>query len=182
MPTRIDDRTKTSSLINNIYTNISESDTDMTGVLNTHSSDHYSIFRAHKNSQFSIKRKTNFDLHFPIQHTEVKYANRNEWINNILKKEIIQTEQLFSYKKKYPTQENKEKYKKFRNQNISNLRKAERDYYQDQFELNINDLRYFWKVIKNIIQKSENKFSCNHEEVVINNKITPDEKRNCKRF
>ena len=75
-----------------------------------------------------------------------------------------------------PTQENKEKYKKFRNQNISNQRKAERDYYQDQFELNSNDLRKSWKVIKNIIQKSENKFSCNNEEFVINNKITSDGK------
>ena len=40
-------------------------------------------------SQFSIKKETNFDLHFPIQRTEVKYSNRTEWINSILKKEII---------------------------------------------------------------------------------------------
>ena len=221
MPTRVDERTKTSSLIDNIYTNIPESDTDMKGVLKTHISDHYSIVHVHKNSnriidkqyrvkrnfsekkkflfkktlkmdgwanifnhgdaqlaysQFSTKMKTYFDLHFPIQRTEVKYSNRNEWINNTLKKEIIERERLFIYKKKYPTQENKEKYKKFRNQNISNQRKAERDYYQDQFELNSNDLRKSWKVIKNIIQKSENKFSCNNEEFVINNKITSDGK------
>ena len=50
VPTRVDERTKTSSLIDNIYTNILESDTDMTGVLKTHISDHYSIFHAHKNS------------------------------------------------------------------------------------------------------------------------------------
>ena len=46
-------------------------------------------------------------------------------------------------------------YKKFRNQNLSKQRKPERAYYQEQFELNRNDLRNSWKVIKNIIQKSE---------------------------
>ena len=45
-------------------------------------------------SQFSTKMKTYFDLHFPIQRTEVKYSNRNEWINNTLKKEIIERERL----------------------------------------------------------------------------------------
>ena len=97
-------------------------------------------------------------------------------INSTLKKEIIERERLFIYKKKYLTQENKDKYIKFRNQNLSNQRKAERDYYQEQFELNSNDLRNSWKVIKNIIKKSVNKLSGNHEEFVINNKITSDGK------
>ena len=127
-------------------------------------------------SQFSIKMKTHFDIHFPTQRTQIKYSNRNEWINSTLKKDIIERERLFIYQKKYPTQENKDKYKKFRNQNLSNQRKAERAYYQEQFELNRNDLRNSWKVIKNIIQKSEYKLSGNHEEFVINNKITSDGK------
>ena len=62
MPTRVDERTKTSSLINNIYTNIPESDADMTGVLKTHISDHYSIFNAQKNSnrdkQYRVERNS----------------------------------------------------------------------------------------------------------------------------
>ena len=132
-------------------------------------------------SQFGIKMKTHFDIHFPIQCIKIKCSNRNEWINSTLKKDIIERELLFIYQKKYPTQENKDKYKKFRNQNLSNQRKAERAYYQEQFELNRNDLRNSWKVIKNIIQKSENKLSGNHEEFVINNKITSDGK-NCEQF
>ena len=39
VPTRVDERTQTSSLIDNIYTNIPESDADMSGVLKTHISD-----------------------------------------------------------------------------------------------------------------------------------------------
>ena len=50
--------------------------------------------------------KTYFDHHFPIQQTEIKYSNRNEWINKALKNEINERERLFIYKKKYPTQEN----------------------------------------------------------------------------
>ena len=60
VPTRIDERTKTSSLIDTIY--IPESDTDMTGVLKTRISDNHSIFHARKNSnmiidnQYRVKR------------------------------------------------------------------------------------------------------------------------------
>ena len=167
VPTRVDERTQTCSLIDNIYTNIPESDAEMSGVLKTHISDHYSIFHVHRNSdrithkqyrikrnfsekhkslfkkslkrdgwadiynhgyvqlaysQFSIKMKTHFDIHFPIQRTQIKYSNRNEWINSTLKKDIIERERLFIYQKKYQTQENKDKYKKFRNQNLSNQR------------------------------------------------------------
>ena len=85
--------------------------------------------------------KTHFDIHFPIQRTKIKYSNRNEWINSTLKKDIIERERLFIYHKKYPTQENKDKYKKFRNQNLLNQKKAERSYYEEQFELNRNALR-----------------------------------------
>ena len=41
--------------------------------------------------------KTYFDLHFPIQRTQIKYSNRNEWINCILKKDRIEKERLFIY-------------------------------------------------------------------------------------
>ena len=65
VPTRFDERPQTSSLIDNIYTNIPESDADMSGVLKTYISDHYSIFHVHKNSdrithkQYRIKRNFN---------------------------------------------------------------------------------------------------------------------------
>ena len=63
VPTRVDERTQTYSLIDNIYTNIPESYADMSGVFKTHISDHYSIFSVHKspdritNTQYRIKRK-----------------------------------------------------------------------------------------------------------------------------
>ena len=64
MPTKVDEMTLTSCLIDNIYINIPESDADMSGVLKTHIGDRYSIFHVHKNSdgiihkQYRVKRNT----------------------------------------------------------------------------------------------------------------------------
>ena len=117
--------------------------------------------------------KTYFDHHFPIQ-TTIKYSNRNEWINKALKNEIIETERLFIYKKKYPTQENIDIYIKFRNKNISNQRKTERNYYK---ELNENDIRKSWKVIEDVIGKHEHRLYNDHEDFYINSKLTIDKKQ-----
>ena len=43
--------------------------------------------------------------------------------------------------------ENKQKYKQFRNRNLNEQRKAERNYYTEKFELNKNDLKKSWKII-----------------------------------
>ena len=40
-----------------------------------------------------------------------------------------------------PTPENKKKYKIYKNTNLSKQRKAERDYYHEQFEIHKNDLK-----------------------------------------
>ena len=126
---------------------------------------------------FNNQMKTYFDHHFPIQQTKIKYSNRNEWINKALKNEIIEREILFIYKKKYPTQENIDVYKKFRNKNLSNQRKTKRNYYKEQFELNENDIRKSWKVIKDVIGKHEHRLCNDHEDFYINSKLTIDKKQ-----
>ena len=47
---------------------------------------------------------------------------------------------LFLLSRKYPTVENKQNYKQFINRNLNEQRKAERNYYAEQFELNKQDL------------------------------------------
>ena len=125
-------------------------------------------------SHFNNKIKTHFAHHFPIQRTKIKYSNRNKWINKALKNEIIEREILFIYKKKYPTQENIDVYKKYRNKNLSNQRKNERNYYKEQFELNENDIRKSWKVIKDVIGKHEHRLYNDHDDYYFNSKITKD--------
>ena len=63
--------------------------------------------------------------------------------------------------RKYPTMENKQKYKQFRNRNLNEQRKAERNYYTEKFVLNKNDLKKSWKIIKNMIGKEDNRYSLN---------------------
>ena len=43
--------------------------------------------------------------------------------------------------------------------NLSNQRKAERNYYREQFDLHKTDLKRSWNIIKNIINKEDNRRS-----------------------
>ena len=62
---------------------------------------------------------------------------------------------------KYDTLENQEKYKQFKNQNLSDQRKAERKYYTEQFELNKQDVKKSWKIIINRIGKEDSRCHMN---------------------
>ena len=72
--------------------------------------------------------------------------------------------------------ENKQKYKQFRNRNLNEQRKAERNYYTEKFELNKNDLKKSWKIIKNMIGKEDNRYSLNHIDFLINGQYISDSK------
>ena len=58
-------------------------------------------------------------------------------------------------KRKNPTSDNIINYKQYKNKNLSKQRKAERDYYREQFEIHQHDLKKSWRVIKNIIGKDD---------------------------
>ena len=74
-------------------------------------------------------------------------------------------DQFFVQSQKHPKQENKNNYKKYKNMNLSKQRKAERDYYREQFDLHQTDLYYYYKKIF-----SEKKY------FLINNQYTSDRK------
>ena len=78
---------------------------------------------------------------FPIETIKIYYKNRNPWITQNLKSEIKVRDKLFIQSKKHPTQENKDKYKQYKNINLSKQRKAERDYYREQLDLHQTDLK-----------------------------------------
>ena len=104
----------------------------------------------------------------PIEIIKLNHKNRNPWINQTLKDEIKERDKLLMLSRKYPTLENQEKYKQFKNQNLSNQRKAERKYYTEQFELNKQDLKKSWKIIKNMIGKEDNRCYMNQTDFLIN--------------
>ena len=85
----------------------------------------------------------------PIESIKINYKNRNPWINKNLKNEIKIRDKFYLLSKQIPTQANKDNYKKYKNMNLSNQRKAERtgDYYKEQFDLHKTDLKRSWNYV-----------------------------------
>ena len=94
-----------------------------------------------------------FNICCPEKQMQINYKNRHAWISTELKNKITKREELLVKKYKHPTLENIETYKKYTNKVLSELRKAEREFYRHEFEMTKNDLRKSWKVIKNIVGK-----------------------------
>ena len=70
----------------------------------------------------------------------VNYKNRNPWIDQKLKSMIVERERLLIVKVNNPTDDTISTLKKNRNKVISLQRKAERNYYKEQLEINEHDL------------------------------------------
>ena len=90
---------------------------------------------------FSNYMTNTFQKCFLKETIKINHKNRNPWINQALRKEIKERDKLYWISRKYPTTENKEIFKKLKNTNLNNQRKAERSYYREQFELNKQDLK-----------------------------------------
>ena len=123
---------------------------------------------------FMCNFKLYFDHCFPLQKIKINYKNRNPWISKEIKDAIKEREKLLSISIKTPTEINKKKYKKYKNEVLSKQRKAERDYYQAQLELHNDDLEKSWKILRLIIGKFEDTKLCRLNDFVIDGKITID--------
>lgn len=118
--------------------------------------------------------KNKYDEHFPLQKVKIRYRNRNDWITDEIKAEIVEREKLLKIKKLHPSNENIERYNKFKNANLTKQRKAERYYYKQQFELHANDLRKSWRVIKSIIGKENKMKVVEHIDFIIDDQLVSD--------
>ena len=84
---------------------------------------------SHEDAQSAFTSLINFIIQAfnescPMETIKVKCGNRHEWINNDMKAEIKERERLLINSKKYPKEDNIRKYKKIRNQVLSNQRRA----------------------------------------------------------
>ena len=95
------------------------------------------------------------------------------YIDEKLKNEIKERERLSIIKRKYPTQENIANYKSFKNLNLSNQRKAEINFYKEQFELYKSDTKKSWKIMKRILGKDK-QISEKQIDFIINNQLVSD--------
>ena len=117
-----------------------------------------------------------FHLSFPLEKKKVRYKNRNPWITQELKNDIKIRDELYKLKRRSPTPENIKNYNTYKNANLSKQRKAERDYYNEQFELHKNDLKNSWKIIKEMIGKVDKHRVNKHTTFLINNHYSSDTK------
>ena len=60
---------------------------------------------------------------------------------------------------KHPTIENIKKYNAFKNTNLAKQRKAQRNYYNEKFQMNESHQRKSWQIIKKIIGKEDNSYN-----------------------
>ena len=87
---------------------------------------------------------------------------------------IAEREILLIVKVNNPTDDTISTLKKIRNKVISLQRKAERNYYKEQLEINEHDLRKSWNVIKGIIGKEGKNKQNKSAKFIIDNKTSTD--------
>ena len=75
-----------------------------------------------------------FNICCPEKEIKINDKNRHPWITTELEKNITKREELLAKKYKYPSIENTENYNKYKNKVLSEIRKAEREYYRQEFE------------------------------------------------
>ena len=131
-------------------------------------------------TQFINIIRHTFDECCPNEKIKINYKNRHVWINKNMKSDIEKREKLFKLEIKEPTEENMALYKSFRNIVISRQRKAEREYFSEQYRTSLDEQNYrkAWDITKYLIGKpSQNtKKNIHLREFVINKKIITNNK------
>ena len=100
-----------------------------------------------------------YDNAFPMTTTKIGYSNKILWLTSGLKRSIKRKHVLHSIYLKNRSLENKANYTKFKNKLSHILKNAERKNYQDTLEQSKHNLRKSWTIIKDIINKNNNKWS-----------------------
>jgi hypothetical protein len=124
---------------------------------------------------FTLWHSTFLDIYnkcFPIKRFKHGYKTRHPWLTPNLKKCIKTKNKLFIKCKRNQNEEEYVKYKIYRNNLNTILRKAERDHYHELLIENKSNMRKSWKVMKTIINK--NKKINKTPKFFIRNQMTSD--------
>ena len=97
-------------------------------------------------------------------------------LNSIEKNDI-----LYKLSITTPTEENKLTYKTYSNRLNTIKRKAERDYFSNQLEINKSDMKKSWKIIMSVIGNKRKSHQTN-KRFIINNIIIENELRIANEF
>ena len=123
-------------------------------------------------TRFHTRFKQIFESQFPTKTIKMGYKNRKEWLPSGVKRAIERKNKLFLKFKKSPTPENHQIYKTYRNRLNTIIRKADVHHYKELLEMNKNNIRKSWQVIKEIINK--NRVRKEQSAFLVNNRLTED--------
>ena len=96
-----------------------------------------------------------FNKCFPVKPVKKRYRNRLPWLTNGLKISIKTKNNLYKRLLKYPSAYNQNKYSEYRNLLTSQMKKAEKDYYQTLIIENKSSMRKTWTIIKSVINNNK---------------------------
>ena len=95
------------------------------------------------------------DKHAKIKEKYVR-ANNAPFMNRDMAKAIMTRSRLKNNYNKFPTEENKIKFKKQRNFCVNLLKREKKKYYNDLSVENITDKKNFWKIMKPFFSDKNN--------------------------
>ena len=96
-----------------------------------------------------------FNKCFPIRPVKKSYRNRLPWLTNGLKISIKNKNNLYKKSLRYPSAYSRKAYSQHRNILTSQIKKAEKNYYQELIIENKTSMRKTWNIIKSVINKSK---------------------------
>ena len=114
-----------------------------------------------------------FENIFPEKYVDIKYKNRHSWMPNSLiksKKNHI----LYKLSITNPTDITIKTYEVYNNKLNSIKRKAEREYFSNQLEINKSDMRKSGKIMKSVIG-TKRRTNNDKTSFIINNKRIDNE-------
>ena len=130
-------------------------------------------------ADFHSKIDTLINNYLPLKKITKKELKliQNPWITPEISKNIKQREKLHKNFIKTKDENLKElfhtRYKILRNQIVAQCKESKKQYFQNYFANNANDLRNTWRGIKSLIHLKNNK-TTNFDALLINNKETTD--------
>ena len=93
--------------------------------------------------------------HIKMKSVGSKYKDKLPWVTEELKGQIQKKNKLYKKSKRYPTQLNKNNYKKFKRILAKKMSNVKRSYYNNKLDEYKSNVKKYWEVIREILNKDK---------------------------
>ena len=107
-------------------------------------------------SEFNNLFQKQYYESFPLKTSKSFYKHKHKWLTPGLIRCIKVKNKLYIQSLKYPSWSNTKLYKDYKQKLRKLMRKCERDFYDKQFDINKNNMRKCWRLIKDVINIKSN--------------------------